>query len=110
MNILVVDDDERIGRLLDAALGVEETVDDIRVVRCGSDALAECLEFTPDLIILDYWMPQMDGAEAAGKIRKLCPRARIVAFSGSLEGKPDWADAFYPKGDLPDIERIIDLR
>ena len=110
MNILVVDDDETIGRLLDAALAVEEGVDDIRVFNRGIDAVAECTDFKPDLIILDYWMPEMDGADTAVQIRRLCPEARIVAFSGALDGKPAWADDFYPKGDLPDIERIIDLR
>jgi CheY-like chemotaxis protein len=110
MNILVVDDDETIGRLLDAALTAEQAGDEIRVCNRGADALAECADWRPDLIILDYWMPGMDGAEAAARIRELCPEAKIVAFSGVLEGKPQWADDFYPKGDLPDIERIIDLR
>ena len=110
MNILVVDDDETIGRLLDAALAVEEGVDDIRVVKRALEALKECAEFQPDLVILDYWMPEMDGSQAAVEIRKLCPGAKIVAFSGALDAKPEWADEFYPKGDLPDIDRIIDLR
>ncbi|HET7482379.1 MAG TPA: response regulator [Actinomycetota bacterium] len=109
MNVLVVDDDVTITRLLGAALTVEEGVDDIRVVHRGSDALDVCVAFHPDVIILDYWMPGMDGAEAAGRIREVCPDARIVAFSGVLEGKPEWADAYYPKGDLPDIETIIRL-
>ena len=108
MRVLVVDDDAAIGRVLTLALSVEESVDDIRVVHSGKAAL-ECGDYQPDLIILDYWMPQMDGAEAAEKIREMYPNARIVAFSAALEEKPGWADDFYPKGDLPDIQVLIHL-
>src|SRR3990170_2113712 len=108
MKVMVVDDDAAIGRVLTLALSAEESVDDIRVVRSGQAAL-DCKDFQPDLIILDYWMPRMNGAEAAGKIREMYPDARIVAFSAALQDKPGWADDFYPKGDLPDIQVMIHL-
>ena len=109
MRILVVDDDVAIGRVLSMALSTEDEVEDVRVVRSGPAALEECEEFAPDLIILDYWMPGMDGGQAAVRIREKHPEARIVAFSGALEEKPPWADAFYPKGALPDIDVLIHL-
>ncbi len=108
MRVLVVDDDAQIGRVLTLALSAEEMVDDIRVVKSGKAAL-EVNDFQPDLIILDYWMPGMDGAEAAEKIREMYPDARIVAFSAALDEKPGWADDFYPKGDLPDLQVLIHL-
>ena len=108
MNVLVVDDDAAIGRVLTLALEAEESVDDIRVVKSGQAAL-ECGDFQPDVIILDYWMPGMDGAEAAVKIREMFPDARIVAFSAALDTKPEWADDYYQKGDLPDLQVLIHL-
>lgn len=108
MKVLVVDDDAAIGRLLTLALSAEESIDDIRVVSSGQAAL-EVSDFQPDLIILDYWMPGMDGAEAAEKIREMHPNARIVAFSAALDEKPGWADDFYQKGDLPDLQVLIHL-
>lgn len=108
MRIMVVDDDATIGHVLTVALSAEESVDDIRVVRSGQAAL-DCDDFQPDLIILDYWMPGMDGAEAAEKIREMYPAARIVAFSAALQDKPGWADDFYPKGDLPDFQVLVHL-
>ena len=109
MKVLVVDDDAAIGRVLTVALSVEEEVDDIRVVKSGDEALTAYEGFTPDLIILDYWMPGMDGSEAAPKIRAMYPDARIVAFSAALDEKPGWADDFYQKGDLPDLHLLIHL-
>lgn len=108
MKVMVVDDDAVIGHALTLALSAEESIDDIRVVRSGQAAL-DCDDFQPDLIILDYWMPGMNGDEAAVKIREMYPDARIVAFSAALQDKPGWADDFYPKGDLPDLQVLIHL-
>ena len=73
------------------------------------EAIELCRTFEPDLVFLDYWMPSMDGAARPQRIRDLHPEARIVAFSGVLDEKPEWADDLYIKGDLPDLELVIDL-
>jgi CheY-like chemotaxis protein len=75
----------------------------------GVEALELCETFEPDLVFLDYWMPSLDGASTAVRIREKHPTARIVAFSGVLDEKPEWADDLYIKGDLPDLELVIDL-
>ena len=108
-NVLVIDDDLGVQKVLAAALSVEEEVDEIRVVSSGAQALEMCPTFMPDVIVLDYWMPGMGGQEVAAEIRKRYPKARIIAFSGVLEEKPDWADGHYVKGDLPDLHMIISL-
>ena len=109
MNVLVVEDDISVGRVLQIVLESEETVDDIQVVKSGEAALAVAEEFAPDVIILDSGLPGMDGSETAPRMREMYPDARIVAFSGSIDEKPRWADDFYPKGDLPDVELLIRL-
>jgi len=109
LNVLLVDDDKAIRSLLRIAFSVEDGVGDVREAMDGAEALELCLSFEPDLVFLDYWMPSMDGARTAEGIRGLHPRARIVAFSGVLDEKPDWADDLYIKGDLPDLELVIDL-
>ena len=109
MRVLIVDDDAAIGHVLNVALSTEEDVDDVRVVNSGQAALDIAGDFRPDVIILDYWMPGMDGSEAAPKIRQIYPEARIVAFSAALDEKPTWADDFFQKGDLPDLNVLIHL-
>lgn len=107
LNVLIVDDDEPIRSFLRIALSVEEGVGEVREAAGGVQALEQCTDFPPDVVFLDYWMPGMDGDAAAGMIRALCPEVHIVAFSGVLETKPEWADQLCVKGTLPDLQRML---
>lgn len=109
LNVLLVDDDPSIRALLRIAFSIEEGIGEVREAADGDQAVELCRNFKPDLIFLDYWMPCMDGATAAAKIRELRPRARIIAFSGVLDQTPMWADGLCVKGDMPDIPKVIDL-
>lgn len=107
VKVLLVDDDRSIRNLLRIALSVEEGIGEVREATDGSDALRVLEEFEPDVILLDYWMPRMDGARVAPLIREKHPDVRIVAFSGVLEERPIWADDYYTKGSLPDLAEIL---
>ena len=107
VNVLIVDDDNAIRDLLRVALSVEANVGEVREASGGHAAVEVCETFKPDVIVLDYEMPDQDGGETAVELRALHPTARIVAYSGMLDGKPDWADDYYAKGDLPNFERIL---
>ena len=104
INVLIVDDDQTIRELLAIALSVEEGIGEIKVAADGLEALRMCQEFRPDIVVLDYWMPFMDGERAASAIRQLHPRARIVSFSAALDDKPEWADDHFVKGEMIDLD------
>ena len=106
VSVLVVDDDESIRVLFEIALSVEDGIGEVRSAANGRDALRVCREMEPDVIVLDFQMPVMDGRIAAGLMRDACPTAAIVAFSGIVDDKPPWADYYWPKGDLPDLAEI----
>jgi chemotaxis response regulator CheB len=107
LNVLVVDDDPSIRMLLRIAFTVEEGFGEVREAADGAEAVRVCGEFRPDVVLLDFWMPAMDGDTAAARIKELHPSARIVAFSGVIEGKPEWADDFVVKGRVPGLDSLI---
>lgn len=109
MRVLVVDDDKEIRDVLAIAFSVDERICEVRTVGGGREALEVCTDYAPDVVLLDYWMPEMPGDAVAERLRTVHPEARIIAFSGALEQKPAWADDFCVKGDLPVIERVLDL-
>jgi DNA-binding NarL/FixJ family response regulator len=77
-NILVVDDSDRWRRLVRSIL---ENVPSFRVVGEASDGLEAIKKATtllPDVVLLDIGMPQLNGIEAAKKIRQACPNSNII--------------------------------
>jgi CheY-like chemotaxis protein len=82
--VLVVDDEFGVAEVLQSILEDEG----YRVVTAinGKQALARLGEFTPDLIMLDYMMPIMDGTQTLNAIRNEPAFARIpIIMMSSLE-------------------------
>ena len=53
------------------------------VARDGAEAVQRCAEDTPDLVLMDLLMPEMDGVEAIRRIMAKSPCA-IVVVTGSV--------------------------
>lgn len=65
--VLVVDDESGILESLEEVLGDEGF--SVTIARNGKDALAKVASQRPDLVLLDYMMPVMDGRETLRALR-----------------------------------------
>src|SRR5215469_7453937 len=74
--ILVVDDEPQITRVLRTTLSAQGY--DLRVANDGETALEIMKDWTPDLMITDLSMPQMDGLELTRRVRTNSPMPIIV--------------------------------
>ncbi len=82
-HILVVDDDRDVREFLaDALISLGHRVE----MHPGAEAaLAALAEASPDLMLVDFAMPGMNGAELACEARRLHPRLPIVFVTGFAE-------------------------
>ena len=79
-SVLIVDDEE----------GIRETLSGIfqdegyNVITAGSgeEALKILKEQSPDLVLLDVWLPGIDGVETLQEIKKTNPELPVVIISG----------------------------
>jgi len=78
--ILIVDDEESIIQSLDGIL-TDEGFDAISA-GSGTEAIEKIEEIMPDLVLLDIWMPGMDGMETLVKIKENYPHLQVVMMSG----------------------------
>ena len=81
--LLVVDDDVRLTRLVAmtaAQLGIVT-----RQINDPSRALETFVEFKPDIVLLDVFMPEVDGIDVLHEILLTAIPTRVVLTSGSGE-------------------------
>lgn len=75
--IVIADDFETLRRGLKALLGPAICGE----AENGKQAVEKVMELRPDIIILDWTMPVMNGLQAARMIRSLAPETKIIVFS-----------------------------
>ena len=80
ITILAVDDDENNLQLLSAMIGKEYT---LYQSMNGMDAVRTFEEYNPDIILMDLYMPILNGFEATRIIRQVSPNTVIIAISAS---------------------------
>lgn len=78
--ILIVDDEGSIIQSLNGILTDEGF--DVISANSGIKAIEIIEEVMPDLVLLDIWMPGMDGIEALVKIKEAYPHLQVVMMSG----------------------------
>ncbi|HKL20820.1 MAG TPA: response regulator, partial [Tichowtungia sp.] len=78
--VLIVDDEKSIRESLSGIL-LDEGFTPL-TAESGEAALLLLRDEKPDLILLDIWMPGMDGLETLTKIREIYPDQIVVMMSG----------------------------
>lgn len=115
IRVMVVDDHFYIRYGLVTALGYES---DIRVVAqagSGGEALALFPEHLPDVLILDGNLPDMEGAEVAGRICAEHVKAQVLLYSVEERGEDIYravhagARGYVPKA-APPAELVRGVR
>jgi DNA-binding NarL/FixJ family response regulator len=81
VRILVVDDFEPFRRFVCALLAARPELQVIGEASDGLQAMQKAEELQPDLILLDIGMPALNGIEAAHRISRLVPAAKILFVS-----------------------------
>jgi DNA-binding NarL/FixJ family response regulator len=82
--ILIVDDSPLVRRRLKTMLQERENWQVCGEAANGQDALEKVKQSAPDLILLDFLMPGMDGLQAARELSKVAPNVPILMFSMHL--------------------------
>ena len=81
IRVLIVDDHELIRRGMRMVLDAE---DDMRVVgeaASGAEGVHQAGELSPDVILMDIRMPEMDGIEATRRIVRGTPSSRVLVLT-----------------------------
>ena len=105
--VLIVDDDEEVRHVLRLMCEMEE-YDVVGEAANALEAVSLAMSDRPDVVILDYLMPHVNGEGTAILLRTICPDARIVAFSAVLDSKPEWCDSYLNKARVSEIAPLLE--
>jgi two-component system response regulator DegU len=108
LKVLLADDHRLI---LEATRLVLEQADDIEIVgeaTTGSQVLPLVARTSPDLVLLDIRMPEMDGLTCLDRIRKAHPNVMVVILSGCDD--PETVSAALARGARSFIGKLVDPR
>lgn len=104
IRVLIVDDDPQIVRMLEDYLSADERFE-VRTASTGYDAGMVTHEFRPDVILLDYMLPDVNGSVVCDRIKSNpeLQETRIIIISGVVRQEEinglleAGADEFIPK-------------
>jgi DNA-binding NarL/FixJ family response regulator len=80
IRVLVVDDQELVRDGIASLLGIQEGIEVIGVASNGREAIEQAQTHSPDVVLLDVRMPEMDGVEAAAWLTPNCKVVMLTTF------------------------------
>lgn len=81
IRVVIVDDHRVLAELLTAALSMSDDVAVLESVGTATDAIARVGALQPDVVILDYDLPDSDGVSAVSSIKDACTTCRVLMLT-----------------------------
>ena len=82
-DILVVEDDAELRELVERR--IRDTGYEVRTASTGTEALTRVAEKTPDVMLLDIMLPELDGLEVCRRLRATHPLLYIIMLTARSE-------------------------
>jgi DNA-binding NarL/FixJ family response regulator len=85
VRILLVEDNEVFRDALELLLGMRDDVEIVASVGDGAAAVAAAVEHRPDVVLMDYRLPGIDGIQATMQVVDAMPDVAVVALTASAD-------------------------
>ena len=108
INVLLVEDHELYRMGLSMLLSRAEDINLVAEASDGIDGVKKARELSPQVILMDIGLPNMDGIEATQRIKEFLPNTKILIFTSRdsehdiFESFKAGADGYIMKGASPE--------
>jgi len=96
IRILLVEDNQVFREALELLLGMRADLEVVASVGDGSEAVAAVGQHRPQVVLMDYRLPGMDGVQATAAVRQAHPDVAVVCLTASAN--PREIEALYEAG------------
>lgn len=81
IRVLIADDHRVVAQGMRVLLEAHPGIEVVGCVANGREALRGCIESSPDVVLMDHEMPELNGTDAARLIRERCPATSVLMLS-----------------------------
>lgn len=96
VRILLVEDNQVFRDALELLLGMRADIEVVASVADGSEALPAAAKHRPDVVLMDYRLPGMDGVQATTALKEALPALGVVVLTASANSRE--IEALYAAG------------
>jgi DNA-binding NarL/FixJ family response regulator len=83
VRVVLVEDNEVFREALELLLSMRADVEVVASVADGAAAVTASVEHRPDVVLMDYRLPTLDGAQATAELLAAQPGIAVVALTAS---------------------------
>jgi len=82
--VVIVEDNRLFRETLELLLELRDGIDVVGSVDGGAEAVELCRTQGPDVVLMDYRMPGLDGAQATRAVLEASPGSRVICLTASV--------------------------
>jgi DNA-binding NarL/FixJ family response regulator len=83
IRIILVEDNQVFREALELLLGMRADIEVVASVGDGTDVVAAVETHRPQVVLMDYRLPGMDGVQATAAVREAHPEVAVVCLTAS---------------------------
>jgi DNA-binding NarL/FixJ family response regulator len=84
VRVAIVEDNDVFRETLELVFGMRDEVEVVGSASSGDDAPELARRLTPDVVLMDYRMPGLNGAEATGAVLEAAPETKVICLTASV--------------------------
>jgi DNA-binding NarL/FixJ family response regulator len=107
VRVALVEDNEVFREALELLLGLRSDLKIVASVADGTKVIELCHEHSPDVVVMDYRLPALDGVQATRALREACPEVAVVCLTASANLRE--RDALVEAGAVACLRKDIGL-
>ena len=103
IRVVLVEDNDVFREALELLLGLRSEIHVAATVADGLDAARVVAEVQPDVVLMDYRLPGLDGVQATREVLEACPQTAVVVLTASVN--PPEREALFEAGAVGCLEK-----
>jgi two-component system response regulator DesR len=107
IRIVLVEDNQVFREALELLLGLQSDIEVVASVGSGTEAVTAAQEHVPDVVLMDYRLPGLDGVQATRAVLEAAPDVAVVCLTASANLRE--VDALYEAGAVACLSKDQEL-